>query len=715
MAAIILLVVIFFSRLFFPPQIFVNLDYGRSDLIHFNIPVKIALANSLESFALPFWEPKIGQGFPLFGEGQIGALYFPNLILFGLLPIWLAFAASYIITFTLASLGTYLLLRSASLGKKSSLLAAITFGFSPIFVLQIHHFNLIQTASLVPWIFYLINAFLTTKRVIYISFLPIVISQQIFTGFPQLTFYSLFGLIFFLIFKISTQSRTFWGRLKVTLVILIFIALGFLIGSVQLTATYTIAREARRIETSNSKSLLSEFPLQYKNLLTLINPFILGNPKEGTFPPWQPGKWSIFWESSLYFGIVQLILTVFYMIFLIVKKDRDKNQVFFWFFLATLGLTLSLGNLAPLHPLFSIPPFSIFRVPSRFLIIFFLAASIIAGYGANHLEKTKNRKISSFIVVIIILLAILDIFRLWYTYNPTGEQKRWLATPEILEGIPKNARIWSQGQSKVWNEIFLDNGWKTEKELENFLFFKNFVGQNSNMTYGYTSTLAYGGVTPRRVQITERLASLAIEEQGNNLVIGSASQKVLDFTSTNYLITDKSIDSANWQRGKTLEKEQTKITIYENKNPLPQAYITNDYKIAKTVGDISQILASEDFDPAKSVILEKEINLEKSNQGEGKVKIRNYQKTKVTLEAELSTPSLVVLADSFYPNWKAYVDGEQKEILAANINSRALIVKGGKHTIEFIYQPKKIWALVSIISLGTAIVLIIKTKKLRVK
>ncbi|MBI3282989.1 hypothetical protein HYZ70_02835, partial [Candidatus Curtissbacteria bacterium] len=635
-----LIIALFFAKLFFPPSLFINPDYGRSDLIHFHIPIKTALAESFRVPRLPLWDPLIGQGFPIFDEGQVGALYIPNIVFFSLLPLWLAFALSYISTFTLSSLGTYLFCRSAKLPKTPSLLAALTFSFSPVFILHIHHFNLIETASLIPWVFYLTNSFLTTKKIIYLSFVPIVISQQIFSGFPQITIYGFFAFFIFLIFKLKTHIKKSSLRVKISFLTIASITLGLLMGSIQIASTYTMASESRRLNGQSTKNILTEFPLQYKNLLTVFYPYVLGTPKEGTYPPWQPGKWSIFWESNLYFGITQLILLIFYTVFLIFQKEK-KGQIFFWYFLAFLGLILSLGNLAPLHPLFSIPPFSLFRVPSRFLTLSFLALAILTAYALSQINNIiKHRKVAGFFVSLLVMAATFDIFRVWYSYNPVGESKKWLQTPQILDGLPKEGRIYSEGQAKIWNQTFLKKGWMRQEDQNDFLFMKNFVGQNSNIIYGYSSVLAYGGITPRRTQIIERLLKEEIEEKDSSLTIGELSQKVFDFTSTNYFITDKKIASFNWQGKKSVEKDGIKVTVYQNKNPMPQAYAVNDYQIATTVQQVQKTLKLTEFDPRKSVILEKEINLEKSNPGQGKIEIRNYRQTKVTLEAELSTPSL---------------------------------------------------------------------------
>ena len=45
------------------------------------------------------------------------------------------------------------------------------------------------------------------------------------------------------------------------------------------------------------------------------------------------------------------------------------------------------------------------------------------------------------------------------------------------------------------------------------------------------------------------------------------------------------------------------------------------------------------------------------------------------------------MGDSYYPGWKAYVDGEEKEILRANYLFRSVLIEPGEHTLRFEYDP----------------------------
>ena len=70
---------------------------------------------------------------------------------------------------------------------------------------------------------------------------------------------------------------------------------------------------------------------------------------------------------------------------------------------------------------------------------------------------------------------------------------------------------------------------------------------------------------------------------------------------------------------------------------------------------------------------------------------------------------ILVLADSYYPGWEVYVDGQKTSILPANINQRAIILSKGEHSVKFVFQPIsfKLGAIISIFSTITLFMLFI--------
>jgi len=57
---------------------------------------------------------------------------------------------------------------------------------------------------------------------------------------------------------------------------------------------------------------------------------------------------------------------------------------------------------------------------------------------------------------------------------------------------------------------------------------------------------------------------------------------------------------------------------------------------------------------------------------------------------ETDRNSVLVLHDIFYPGWEAYVDGQRRPILRANLLFRGVEVSPGRHRIEFKFRPLSI-------------------------
>ncbi len=715
--AITVVIFVFFSKLFFPPSLFVTPDYGRSDILHFNIPVKEILSESLKKGRLPLWEPRIGQGFPLFDEGQIGALFLPNIILFALLPFWLAFNLGYIVTFTTAAFGTFLLAKSFKLNSTAAYIAAITFSFSSLFTLHIQHYNLIQTASLMPWLFWLTNEFFNKKRFSYLAFLPLIISQQIFTGFPQITFYSLIGLIIFVIYKLSQLKTRNSKKIRILAIIDGFILLGFLIAAIQLNSTYNLTKSSKRIEHNNPGKILTDFPLKPKNLLTILDPYILGNPKNATYFRWDPGKWSVFWESNLYFGIIQLGLSLIAILLVIIRRQwEQKSSVIFWLVFGTLGLMLALGTSAPLYPIFSFPVFSYFRVPARFLLFTFLAAAMLSAYAVDSLVGKIKHSILKLLVFLLIIFASLDIFRVWSNYHMVGKKDDWLSASKFQDLVGQG-RIHAIGPFLSWNRIFLNRGWNSEEDKKQYNFLLNFLGQNSNITNNNNQLLAYAGISPNRQIMLEGLLNSKISQKNSQIEIGKLSSNILNFTSTDFITAPFPVNSSDFKLESNLNYNNQDIWLYKNLKSFPRVYPVGDYKIATTVQDIQSILSDENFDPQKTVILEKTPKEKISTNDKDTAQITTYNNTDVTIRANLSSTSIIVLSDSYYPGWIAKIDKIPTEIFAANINSRAIVVPKGNHTIKYEYLPQnfKKSTIISLAALILAIYLGVRLKNKAIK
>ena len=66
-----------------------------------------------------------------------------------------------------------------------------------------------------------------------------------------------------------------------------------------------------------------------------------------------------------------------------------------------------------------------------------------------------------------------------------------------------------------------------------------------------------------------------------------------------------------------------------------------------------------------------------------------------TIDLVASQPSYLVLAYTYYPGWRATVDGHPAQILRANYAFMALPVESGAHHVVLTYRPiSLLWGLI---------------------
>jgi hypothetical protein len=114
-------------------------------------------------------------------------------------------------------------------------------------------------------------------------------------------------------------------------------------------------------------------------------------------------------------------------------------------------------------------------------------------------------------------------------------------------------------------------------------------------------------------------------------------------------------------------------------------------------------LPAPEFDARRTVFLPVEARgfVTASNCTPAKVSVREFSAHRVRFEVEASEPVLAVIAQSYYHNWRATVDGLPTRLLRANHAFQALEVPAGKRQVAVVYQDRPFYCGV-VISLAAA-------------
>jgi len=107
-------------------------------------------------------------------------------------------------------------------------------------------------------------------------------------------------------------------------------------------------------------------------------------------------------------------------------------------------------------------------------------------------------------------------------------------------------------------------------------------------------------------------------------------------------------------------------------------------------GESLDEIFNKDFDPTV-LLVEEDIlppDMSFAAGGAGSVSITHYSDQRSVLSIEAPGPALVSVADSHYPGWRAWVDGEEVRVLRANHAFKAVpVARAGKHTLETRFSP----------------------------
>lgn len=638
-------------------------DFGHSDLWHFHFALKFFLSESLKKGYLPFWSKDVGMGFPVLAEGQIGMFNLYNLLAFRFLDPVVAFNLGYLVIFLTTIAGTYLFCRTINLSKSVSLLAGIVFSLSGVFVTHIPHFNYVQACSFLPWMFFLTEKFLLTQKKRFGLFLAMVISQQIFAGYPQMVFISLVGLGLYSFLRLLQLKR-----IKQGIFLFFWIGIGAIIGLPQLLVTWQLVKESPPL----SSSTYALFPYNPIHLFSFIYPYLFGDPRVGTYAPYG-SDWGLFWESTGYFGGLGFVLG-FGSLF--IKKKNNYEKVF-WI-VAVVALVLFLGKYSPFYFVHQIPPFSFFRVPARFIFLFSWAMVILFANCANRLQHKKIlfRTIFAFAVFESVLFAS--------TYNPIINSKKWLAEPETVKFLKEIDNRWYRvhaiSASTQWNESFMASGWKN---MEPFFSLRNSLEPNENLFWNIPSADHYSRLVPKRHALWRLIIDQETAQTNDSFALSPVAESLLTSAGVKYVISPKEL-KGEAQRDFLLIKKfglPEQFFIYQNQKVLPHAYLTNDFVVKKGLNSLVRNF------PVGRVFLEEEVGLRPDQNPSGEVNILRDSDLEVDLRVNALRESLLILSDSYYPGWKALVDGVETRIYPANINQRAIIVGPGEHEVLFSYEP----------------------------
>jgi len=723
-------------------------------------PMRFSLAQSLKAGELPLWDRHVAMGFPLLANFQSGTFYPPHLV-FLILPFFGAIRALFVFHYLVAATGVYCLCRRWSYSPSLALIGAVLFTFGGYTVSLTNLLPFFQSAVWLPWILLAGERCFSSKGSKGFLFLTFLLLVQFLSGIPEIYAMSL-GLLCIN----GLRFRGLEGNVTYRRLIFLFLGTNILVvglAMVQILPTAELFMQSRAHHTIS-------YPLSVRwslHPLRLVNLFFLDRE---VLPSAANGLNIFFTKGSpyilsLYMGAIALpaicfwfwgsslkektILLALITVALILAMGGYTRIYFFlyhyiplfslirypekFFFLAqALLLYISLRGLSFfLHPSGSTSRKPLLVLTSICFIMFlaYLYLRFDTVYLARFISQTAHAPVDSALTLdrvssvfvhmerqIALTLGFLALFffkikgrlkpalfngllvlLVFFDLSSTHRAYQYLLHPDF---VYKNPRVIDVPDADPHRLFYYPDrfGYSVFNRPSYHDFLSTLYSNlfpNTGIFHGFDYLRDRDSLARWSYVIFARFADKLAPERLYRLL---GTLNVRHITSFHPLAEgDVTLlryfpEHPSW--------------LYQLNRSVPRAYI-----VSKTIGEkdpikILERLSSTEFNPLKEVFLDQPLSIPAKNNFNAEARINNYTNQSITIRASLDGPGVLVLADSFYPGWRVYVDGNENEILRANFFFRGVLLSEGEHLVEFRYQPLSftVGLTISLMTLGGVII-----------
>ncbi len=307
----------------------------------------------------------------------------------------------------------------------------------------------------------------------------------------------------------------------------------------------------------------------------------------------------------------------------------------------------------------------------------------------------------------LIGLLALDMCIAWRGFNPAVDPALLAETPAAIKFLQSDGDA-VDGQ-KLWRVTSYEPPGRFSKTA------------NANMLwpFGIQDIRGYDSIIPRQYADYQKL----IQPQGDLLYNRIApitthvalDSPLIDLLGVKYVLTEYTIETPGYE----LAFEQPGMRIYRNSRVMPRAYSMPDAStLAPSPGSSHQNWfgdAIQQYDPRRYVIVDSEddprncaaqASCAAANAAElQSAVITVYRNNDVWIDAQLSSGEWLILNDSYFPGWRAWVrpqggdDASEREVAVHRVNGNfrgvrldaaGLPANTAVATVRFRYSPDSV-------------------------
>lgn len=738
---LVIVAVIWFDR----EMISTNLVPYFRDLGPLFYPMRFSLAESFKAGELPLWDRHTAMGFPLLANFQSGSFYPPNLV-YLILPFFTALRAIFLSHYLIAATGGYLLCRRWSYPPYLALIGALLFTLGGTIVSLSNLLNHFQTAVWLPWVILLgERALLDPTRKKFLAFV-LISTIQFLAGSPE--FYAMsMGLFLLDGMRLKAEGEPLpYGR-----TLFLFLGANGLVAClamIQILPTMELFLESRA-PAPMDYSVASLYSLRPLSLIDVFFPN--GEVDTSVFSGNRYFfRSDVPFMVSHYMGAVSLFGIVLWFFYGSWRERAILSGLTFVSLVVAMGIYTPVFSLLfhyiPPFRLFRFPE-KVFFLSHAFLL--FMALKGL--YEFLEKDRALGWRLLVVLLSIPLLFIVpylflrsetLPLLRFVAQYAQTGTLAETLKNSSgvlyylerqvgLLLGISLLLVLWKKGylrtalfQPLIIALVFLDltsanrpyrylldpefvsHGntiIQTRDPDHHRLFYypgpsnlsPHYYANQERESFAELNSLITGNLLPNTgvfhgFDYMQELDAFVRWPYLNFLYVAKDLPPdrlygLLGALNVKYLITLAPAPSGDLSLVRHAPEYPS--WLYRINGSIPRAYVVSRAIEEKNPVEVIKRLSRSSFDPLKEVILEQPFPISTNGEFRSKAEIVAYAHQSVTINASLNGSGLLVLADSFYPGWRAYVDGKETKILRANLFFRAVPLSPGEHMVEFRYQP----------------------------
>lgn len=217
---------------------------------------------------------------------------------------------------------------------------------------------------------------------------------------------------------------------------------------------------------------------------------------------------------------------------------------------------------------------------------------------------------------------------------------------------------------------------------------------NMNMYHHISAAGEYAELLNRAFYDVFLRAEIALKEPNPAPAELAYSRPTLDLLNVKYLLSPYALNDPHLK----LVKEGP-IRIYENPDALPRVFFVQRVAVAASEQAVLDMMQDPAFAPGQvACISQTEAQKLPAGTAPGgeatehqypprSIEVITYGLNRILLRIGDGRPGLIILADNYYPGWKALVDHRPAPVLRADHTLRGVWVDAGKHDVQFEFRP----------------------------